>query len=247
MSEPEHAASDLPLLAQRLGVLDVAGRQQELFAFGVVLRVPPQLRFQFLRLLGGESAFAGGLFGLHGAFEAIFGQLCRLDMRGYAPWSRDPVLVVLERLATLWSGSRNQRGGDQRRRCEGRLVPKCELPKPIGCGRGAGDHRLIVQVTLDICGEPVSRFVSPPSILLERLHHDPVQFAANQGAELLRLDPAIGRHRRQRLTGAQTVLGLGGSSSRMIRIISSIAADRSRSLSNGVIPVSSSYSNTPNE
>src|SRR5262249_12671061 len=43
------------------------------------------------------------------------------------------------------------------------------------------------------------------------------------------------------------VLGLGGSSSRIIRRISSNAADFSRSLSNGVVPVSSSYNRTPSE
>jgi hypothetical protein len=43
------------------------------------------------------------------------------------------------------------------------------------------------------------------------------------------------------------VLGLTGSSSRMIRRISSKAAVRSRSLSNGVVPVSNSYSSTPSE
>jgi len=41
------------------------------------------------------------------------------------------------------------------------------------------------------------------------------------------------------------VLGFGGSSSRMIRRISSNAAVRSASWSNGVVPVSNSYSRTP--
>jgi hypothetical protein len=41
------------------------------------------------------------------------------------------------------------------------------------------------------------------------------------------------------------VLGLGGSSSRMMRRISSQSASLNRSLVNGVVPVSSSYSNTP--
>ena len=41
------------------------------------------------------------------------------------------------------------------------------------------------------------------------------------------------------------VLGVGGSSSRMIRRISSKAASLSASESKGVVPVSSSYSRTP--
>ena len=43
------------------------------------------------------------------------------------------------------------------------------------------------------------------------------------------------------------VLGRGGSSSLMMRRISSNAASRNRSPSNGVVPVSSSYSSTPSE
>jgi hypothetical protein len=43
------------------------------------------------------------------------------------------------------------------------------------------------------------------------------------------------------------VLWRGGSSSRMIRRTSSCAAVRSCSRSNGVVPVSSSYSSTPSE
>ncbi len=43
------------------------------------------------------------------------------------------------------------------------------------------------------------------------------------------------------------VLGVGGCSSRMILRISSKAARRSVSASNGVVPVSSSYSRTPSE
>jgi hypothetical protein len=43
------------------------------------------------------------------------------------------------------------------------------------------------------------------------------------------------------------VLGFGGSSSRMMRRISSKPACFSRSLSKGVVPVSSSYNSTPSE
>jgi hypothetical protein len=43
------------------------------------------------------------------------------------------------------------------------------------------------------------------------------------------------------------VLGLGGSSSRITRSISSNAALRTRSCSSGVDPVSSSYNSTPSE
>ena len=48
-------------------------------------------------------------------------------------------------------------------------------------------------------------------------------------------------------TVLKRVLGFGGSSSRIIRNISSNAAERRRSRSNGVSPVSNSYSTTPSE
>ena len=118
------------------------------------------------------------------------------------------------------------------------LVPPHELPQPVRRRRRTGQHRLVVQVALDVGGEAVGRLVAPGAVLLQRLHHDPVQLAADQRAELLRARSAGWR----RSTASDSlvlsrVLGRGGSSSRMIRSISSNAAERSRWRSNGVSPV----------
>ena len=43
------------------------------------------------------------------------------------------------------------------------------------------------------------RLVPPVAVLLQRLHHDPVQLAAHQLGQLGRLHVPIGRDRRQRL------------------------------------------------
>ncbi len=50
---------------------------------------------------------------------------------------------------------------------------------------------------------------------------------------------------RESFDSDSRVLGLGGSSSRMIRSTSSKAAWENRLRSNGVVPVSSSYNSTP--
>ena len=59
------------------------------------------------------------------------------------------------------------------------------------------------------------------AVLLQRLHDDPVQFATHQFRQLRRLRLPLRRQDGQRLRTAQPVLGLGGSSSRISRSISS--------------------------
>ena len=87
------------------------------------------------------------------------------------------------------------------------------------------------------------------AVLLQALHHDPVQLAADQLRQLAPapvLPPGGDRRQRRRLPISR-VLGLGGSSSRISRSISARPAARSRFRSSGVVPVSSSYSSTPSE
>ena len=93
--------------------------------------------------------------------------------------------------------------------------------------------------------QAVRRFVAAGAILLERLHHDPVEIAARAGwssfagvgsaercATVVRSSAAIVLDRR--------VEGFGGSTSRMMRRISSRPAASSVFGSNGGWPVSSS-------
>ena len=119
---------------------------------------------------------------------------------------------------------------------------RANLREPIPRRRRARLHRLVGQVAHHVGGEVVGRLVPPPPVLLQRLHHDPVQLAAHRPVELPRVGAAAAPRRSCSVAPSvlSRVLGLGGSSSRMIRRISSKAAFRSVSASNGVVPVSSS-------
>ena len=90
--------------------------------------------------------------------------------------------------------------------------------------------------------EVAGRLVPPRAVLLQRLHHDPVELAAHELAQPRGLGPGDWPRRSSSVAPSvlSRVLGLGGSSSRMIRRISSKAALRNVSWSNGVVPVSSS-------
>ncbi len=83
-------------------------------------------------------------------------------------------------------------------------------------------NRLIVEIALDIAGEAVRGFVAAIAVLLHRLHDDPVQLAADQLGQLRRFGlPQCRDRRRRSFESDSRVLGRGGSSSRMIRRISS--------------------------
>ena len=105
------------------------------------------------------------------------------------------------------------------------LVPPHEFAQPVAQRRGTRLHRLVMQIMLDVHGQAVGRLVAPLPVLLQRLHHDPVEVALDQQTQLGRLRPAV----RPRFAASHSVvesrlLGFCGSSSRMIRRISSIAA-----------------------
>src|SRR5258708_14704721 len=76
---------------------------------------------------------------------------------------------------------RQQQGSrDGRRRGEAKLVPPNRLLKLIKLAGWTGDDWLIAQMPLDICGEPVSRFVTPRAILLQAFHHNPIEGALEE-------------------------------------------------------------------
>ena len=82
----------------------------------------------------------------------------------------------------------DDRGGRQDRP----LVPPHELPQPVAHRRRTRRHRLVVQVALEVHRQAVGRLVAPVAVLLQRLHHDPVEVALDQPAQLGRLRPAVG-------------------------------------------------------
>ena len=88
---------------------------------------------------------------------------------------------------------RHQRQHDQARRDHPRPVLPDELPQPIRPARRRRQHRLRRQVTQDVGPEAVGRLVPPGPVLLQRLHHDPVEVPAQRPLQVLRVDPAVGR------------------------------------------------------
>ena len=121
------------------------------------------------------------------------------------------------------------------------LVPADELAQPVASAGRTGFNDLVGQVTLNVAGQAVGRLVAPgrgpspaPSSRSSPARRAPASSAA----------PAPSAGRRPATAACRLelsrVLGRGGSSSRMIRRISSQAASLNRCFSSGVVPVSSS-------
>ena len=106
-----------------------------------------------------------------------------------------------------------------------------ELAEPIRRARRAGQHRLARSGSAARPGEAVGRLVAAGAVLLQRLHHDPVELAAAPASSSCAARSG-GRRPSDGSVSAELsrVLGRGGSSSRMIRRISSQAASLNRSL-----------------
>jgi len=89
--------------------------------------------------------------------------------------------------------------GDENHGGQRRPVAPGELPQPVPRRRRTGLHRLIVQVALHIHREAVGGLVTPVAVLFQRLHHDPVQLAAAEPAQLPRIALPLRRHGCRRL------------------------------------------------
>ena len=101
-------------------------------------------------------------------------------------------------------------------------VPAGELGNRYQRRRRARLDRLVGQVSHHVGREVVGRLVAPAAVLLQGLHHDPVELAADRPVQ--RRGRRRGWPRRSCSVSPSVlsrVLGLGGSSSRMIRRISS--------------------------
>src|SRR5262249_23394577 len=71
------------------------------------------------------------------------------------------------------------------------LFRRANLPNPYIADGGAGQHGFVAQVAPHIRREGTRRLIAPIPVLLKRFHHDPVQLAAEQPAELARIAPAL--------------------------------------------------------
>ena len=72
----------------------------------------------------------------------------------------------------------------RRRRREAELVTPDGLLKLIETAGRTGDHRLAVQMPLDVHGQAVGRLVAARAVFLQALHHDPVQVAPHADESL---------------------------------------------------------------
>ena len=101
-------------------------------------------------------------------------------------------------------GADRRRGDEQERERPGRRQRRAvlagELLQLVRRRRRAGFDRVAFEVALDVLGEAVGRLVPPRPVLLQRLHHDPVEVAADELRQPGRLDLALGRDRRQVLS-----------------------------------------------
>ena len=98
------------------------------------------------------------------------------------------------------------------------LCHSCKLAQRVNHGRRSGDDGFIVQKTFYIGRQSVGRFVTAGAVLFQGLHHDPVQIALDQSERsfcgfVWRCDEIVVAVSPRLL---RRVLGLGGSSSRMI-------------------------------
>ena len=71
--------------------------------------------------------------------------------------------------------------------CEPQFVTPKRLLEAVEFTRWAGKDRLVVQVTQNVMGQPVGRLVTPRPVLLQTLHHNPIQIPAHQVNQLRRL------------------------------------------------------------
>ena len=92
--------------------------------------------------------------------------------------------------------AQNQRQRHERRCGEGEPVPPNQFLDPVKRARRTRDHRLVIEVPLNVGGQTVGRFVSARAILFQTLHHDPVQVAAHQVNQPGRFRVPMFGHRR---------------------------------------------------
>ena len=72
------------------------------------------------------------------------------------------------------------------------MVAANELAEPVTGRRWAGLDGLVGQVSLDVLSEAAGCLIAAVAVLVEGLHDDPVEVAANELRELGRLSLALG-------------------------------------------------------
>ena len=177
-------APQLQRLAEEgLGRLEVAGRLQ--------LNGPAAERGRDGRVIRAED-LAGGFqhaLDVHVGGERLVGiggdEQCLQEVGD--PLGASRFLVRLDEADHRQREAGEQRRGDDRRRRHAETVTRDEPPQLVEDARRAGEDGLATQVPQDVGRELVGRLVSPRAILLDRLHDDPVDVAADRAAQVSRV------------------------------------------------------------
>ena len=100
------------------------------------------------------------------------GQLLRLCL---------PVRLAHARVGE--AAAQEQRGHDHHTRDRAHAVSHEVLPQPVPGARGHRADRFVGQEPADVLREAVGGFVAAAAVLLQRLHHDPVEIASDDSSE----------------------------------------------------------------
>ena len=83
--------------------------------------------------------------------------------------------------------ARDQHGGNRADSGKGSAMAARKFFELVKPRRWTGDDGLVIEVTLDVFGKGNGAFVPSGAILLQRLHHDPIQVATDLTGEFRRL------------------------------------------------------------
>ena len=90
----------------------------------------------------------------------------------------------------------HQQQRNRRRHAQRLAMPPHKFPQTITRPRRRGAHRLVRKVMLDVQSEGIGRLVAARPVLLDGLHHHPVQVLIHQPGDAFRHDvPGAGNRR----------------------------------------------------
>ena len=88
-------------------------------------------------------------------------------------------------------------GGD-----DARAVAAEHFARTVEAARGTGEDRLVVEMAKDVECERVRGFISPHTILFDRLHRDPVEITRDRASKRAHVRTPVGRRDRRILHAA---------------------------------------------